>query len=120
MNIKVKKFIRNSLSTKEFDFVNRLKSRQMKLIAIIIILLEQNIATQNLNDRKASKLLTKILIVYYLYFHILKFLILNFSHTNMIFLGHSTLAEICGGHINHCFSKLLYYQPKSKRFRFSL
>ena len=38
----------------------------------------------------------------------------------MIFLGHSTLAEICGGHVNHCFSKLLYYQPKSKRFRFSL
>ena len=113
MNIKVKKFIRNSLSTKEFDFVNRLKSRQMKLIAIIIILLEQNIATQNLNDRKASKLLTKILIMYYLY------RILYIIHIQ-IFLGHSTLAEICGGHINHCFSKLLYYQPKSKRFRFSL
>ena len=67
MNIKVKKFIRNSLSTKEFEFENRLDSRQMKLIAIIIILLEQNIATQNLNDRKASKLLTKILIMYYMY-----------------------------------------------------
>ena len=55
MNIKVKKLIRNSLSRKEFEFENRLKSRLMKLIAIIIILLEQNNATQNLNDRKTSK-----------------------------------------------------------------